>query len=409
MVCILTRYIIKAAPYDKREEFPMAKSVDVNASKKQKRRIKKIQKLAAFLLLAAVALSLYLNRNIWIPKLEGIGSRYTTITQNKGVLSEGNFPLTISGNGEYQINKTDGKLFILSEDTLYEYSSDGTLDKSWKHGLSNTILKVNDSKALIYEEGSTKFQLYNKNSRIYEEELANSILFALLSDDGYAAVITESDTFSCVLYVYDNEGQLIYTRNCLEHLMDVSFNKDSSGCILSTLGSVNGDLSYKLISSSFNSTEDNWKTDYFDGLCLNTYVDDDGLMYVIGEEESSIFSASGEQIISYKYKGSIIDYSYNNSKAALLINDENRHKMKLVLLDKNNEPAEFDFKNNLKSVHIYDDKIYIMSTDGITGYNVNGTAISEVRLNDAYNDFIKLDQYIFLIGYNQINRIVFNE
>ena len=39
---------------------------------------------------------------MWVPKLEGIGSRYQSVTQNDGTLAEGNFPLTISGNAGYQ-------------------------------------------------------------------------------------------------------------------------------------------------------------------------------------------------------------------------------------------------------------------------------------------------------------------
>ena len=61
--------------------------------KRKKQRIKNnLKKLLLFLLIAAFCGYLYLQRDAWIPKLEGIGTRYeSVITQNDGTLQTETF------------------------------------------------------------------------------------------------------------------------------------------------------------------------------------------------------------------------------------------------------------------------------------------------------------------------------
>ena len=50
-----------------------------------------------------------------------------------------------------------------------------------------------------------------------------------------------------------------------------------------------------------------------------------------------------------------------------------------------------------------------MSSDGIDEYKTDGTKISSASLDDAYNDFIRIDNYAFLIRYDRIERIDFKD
>lgn len=69
---------------------------------------------------------LYSKRDVWFPKLEGIGSRFQSVKSN-GELAEGNFPLSISGGIDYQTGNLNGYLAILSDAYLYIYNDNGEL------------------------------------------------------------------------------------------------------------------------------------------------------------------------------------------------------------------------------------------------------------------------------------------
>ena len=48
-----------------------------------------------------------------------------------------------------------------------------------------------------------------------------------------------------------------------------------------------------------------------------------------------------------------------------------------------------------------------MSRGNITSYDFSGTALATVNLDGAYTSFLKQDGYLFLLGYDQIDRVDF--
>ena len=50
-----------------------------------------------------------------------------------------------------------------------------------------------------------------------------------------------------------------------------------------------------------------------------------------------------------------------------------------------------------------------MSRGNITSYDFSGTALATVNLDGAYTSFLKQDGYLFLLGYDQIDRVDFKE
>ena len=88
---------------------------DMIEKRKRRHKLRTLRNLLIFLLIAGFCGYLYVQRDMWIPKLEGIGSRYDSVTQNDGTLAEGNFPLTISGSTGYEAQLVDDTLFLLPE------------------------------------------------------------------------------------------------------------------------------------------------------------------------------------------------------------------------------------------------------------------------------------------------------
>jgi hypothetical protein len=212
----------------------------------------------------------------------------------------------------------------------------------------------------------------------------------------------------CSIYIYDADGKEVYKRNCLDRIMDVTFVKN--GCVFSTLESENGNISTHLISVSFDSEQDNWTSEPSDIMCLNTFADSDGNIYVVGDTYCEIYDKKGNVISTYTYMSTLVDYDFSDDKLILLLNDENRHRMKTIMFENPSKtPYEEYFSNNVKQVRIYSGNAYIMSTDDINEYKFDGTKVSNIDIDDAYTDFLRIGNYVFLIGYNQINRADFKD
>ena len=381
------------------------RDVDIVLLRKRKKRRRQLIKYTAFMFIVGTAVMLYSKRDVWFPKLEGIGSRFQSVKSN-GELAEGNFPLSISGGIDYQPGNLNGYLAILSDAYLYIYNDNGELYEERQHAYSNAMLQTAGKKAMVYESGGNRFRVESRSKIIYSKKLEDNIIFARLSDDGRAAVITSSETYICRLIVYDESGEEIYTRNCVERVTDLAFNEKATGCVLATADAGGGYVYSKIISVSFDSKKDNWVSEPLDTLCLKLYGGESGIL-VIGDTKYAYYNSKGEMQKEYEYPAKLIDWDYQNGKTALLFQNETKRLSYITTVDsENKEPNYSEFENNnAKCIRIIDGHVCVLGKDGITQYNFKGGSEKKISSEGSYEEMIYIDDYIFLLGYDRIDRI----
>ena len=381
------------------------KDIDIVRLRKRRNRRKKLLKLLAFVLLVSSVAAFYVKRDDWYPKLEGIGNRFESVKSNGGNLAKGNFPISISGGIDYQTGEINGYLAILSDAYLYIYDCDGDLCDERQHAYANAMLQTAGKKVLIYESGGNRFRIESRSKTIYQKKLENNIIFARLSENGYAAVITSSDNYTCRLTVFDESGNEIYNRDCIERVTDLSFSPGANGCILSTCEAVDGVMCSKIISVSFNSKSDNWTSEYIDTLCLNVYYGEKKV-FVIGDTKCAYYDNNGSLLYSYEYPSSIADWDYSENKAVMLFENKSKRHSYVTFIDGDKmEPSVIEFQDNSqKCIRFIEDRICVLNKDGVTKYNYNGGGEQNISSEGSYDSFIYIDDYIFLLGYDRIDR-----
>jgi hypothetical protein len=360
-------------------------------------------KLLLLLLFVGICIIVYANRSIWFSKLEGIGSRYQNVTQNEDA-EDGDFSLTISGGVDYYADFVNNSLFILCDKYLYVYGTDGKLKDSRQHAYSNAIMKSSGTRCLLYSSGGTSFRVDSVNKMLYEKTMEQTIWFAVLSDNGYAAVVTESQTYACRLNIFDTSGTLIYSRDCVERLADVSFYGD--GCITATVGAENGELITVLQYIRFDESDPIWTTQSLPTLCLEVYAMADGSAFVIGDTKAAYYSSTGALLSTYDFTANIADYDVSDERGAVLLTNEDRRQSILLLFtDKSSSPVSVSFDSICRNVILDGETAYVLDSDGITGYAFSGQQMSEVSVTDTCDKILKNGRYFYLLGYDTINRI----
>jgi len=386
---------------------PMYDADDIVELKNRKKRRKRRIKFLVFLLVAALVAGLYYTKDMWLPKLKGIGKQYQII-KNDGRLAEGNFPIEISGGAGYQLKYSDDKVFLLSDAYIYYYNTDGGLLKKRQHVYSNSVLNTAGGNALIYESGGNELSVENEDEVIYTKSYDSIIMFARLSSKGYTAVVTSSGTYACELTVYDDDGKMIYERNCVERISDISFTDDSNGCVISYIGAQNGTIVTKIQKITFTSEKEKWTSPDVDTLGLEVYGSGDGA-FVLGYTSCAYINSSGQISSYYNYEGDLAGGDSKGGKSAVILNDEDRRKYTLVLFKNESEtPVTVEFKEPLDDVAVYDGLVYVMSKGEIQAYDFGGTLRSTAEISDSYHEFRRSDDYIYLMGYNRVDRINYN-
>lgn len=366
-----------------------------------------MQKLFLFLMLLLLAGIIYARRDVWYPKLEGIGTRYQTIRQNDGTLAEGNFPLTVSGGIDYETANMNGSLVILSDANFYIYGLDGNLRESRQHAYANAMMEVAGKKALIYESSGNQFRVESKSKTLYTKELDEQIVFARLSSNGNVAVVTTSQLCACTIRVYDENGQEIYSRDCVDRVSDLAFNPKGNGCSIVLLTVQDGQILSTVRSFLFDSKGEQWTSDPLNTFCISLSVTDSGV-FLMGDTRCAFYDNAGQQTGMYAYTGTLVGGSSENGKAALLFENETKRRSSLVLLDSvGADPRQIDFDTVVKNVHVMDGNAYVLTKVGMETYSFDGTQKSSVEVSDSYDDFLRIDKYLFLFGYDKIDRMDF--
>lgn len=381
--------------------------VDIIEKKKRKKTQRSLLRLLVLILIAAFCVFLYMERGNWI---SGVENKIESIRQNDGVLADGNFPLKVFDNGEYQLQVIDDKLALLSNSYLYLYSVSGENSDKRQITYTKPVMKTNGDYSLCFENGGTRFRVDKTDNIIYERDSDNLIITGAVSDIGYTALITESNTYSCSIYIYDNNGKKIYTRNCVERVNEISFDNDSKGCVFAELNSEKGDVTSVLRRIRFETQDIIWAAPSMSTLCIETSFTNDGRVCIIGDNMCAYYNKKGQLESMYTYAGTLLSYSVQGGQAAILIRNDETRETSLVLCDGSAEsPVSIVVNSAASYVRVNDGNAYLMSSDNVVSYSFSGNAVATVSLDYAYERFVKQGKYLFLMSYDKIDRVNFDE
>lgn len=379
--------------------------------RKRRSKLRTLRNVILFLLIAALGWTAYSQRSLWLPKLEGIGSRYENkVTENDGALAEGNFPLTVAGNTGYQACLADDTLFLQHDAYMEVYSVHGDSRDRRQHAFQNAMLYTAGKYALVTEIGGTSFRLDTKSKNIYQKTTDHEIISGVVSESGNVALITQSGAYACAIVVYDNTGKRIYQRNCVDHVTNVVFHENGNGCCFITASAEKGKVKSAVTSVLFDQKEAQWTSLPLETMALYAGFSSDNTLCVLGSKSCAFYSKSGELKSQYDLDGELIDAHLEDGRAALVVQDMQERVTSLVLLDHSAEDVSVvPLDATASCVRVFDGDAYVMMPGNITSYDFSGKALATVSLESSYTSFLRSNGYLFLLGYDQIDRVNFKE
>ncbi len=365
-----------------------------------------------------LVLILFLTRSLWLGGLEKAGiylgdNKGVTVDAdglliNSGEIAQGNFPIMLSDSSDYQMDMMEEKMVILSDTDFSVYSLDGELLDSRSHNYSNVVLETMGSRSLIYESGGKKFRVENQRKTVFEKTIEENIIFARISKEGYIAVITSSENYSCMLTIYDDRGNPIYYRGSVDRIIEVCFNNDSTGCRVTVMDASIGKMVSRAYEVVFTSENEKWTTNEFETLCINSYTTSDDGLFILGYTKCAYYDKNGMYLKGYSYKNTLTSGGFAGDKAAMIFENEERRKTSLVLSDGiGGVPKEYVIDANLKHLVVEPEFAYVLTDNEVRAYNYEGQLIAKAETSDIYYSFLKSGNSIFLIGNSRIDKINF--
>lgn len=362
---------IKEKPYVE-EETEQTSRVEIIKGSRRKRRIIRI---AFYVLLLAVIITLIVLNSMSATGL-------VEMLQNGYAKSgKGDFPVSIYSQNPTVVYTVNDTVNILNDSYFEVYNSKGKLIQAASHGMSDPVLETSEARFLLFDRGRYNIKIYNYSSFISEQTFEKQIFSAAIGRNGTYAVVTASDSYYATVYVYNKDGDLIYTWNSANYyVFDVAVSNDGKSIALSLIGAEGGTFVSQIYILKYDSATPVFKFT-FNALITSLMSANENYFLANGTDSAYTVSWNGSQSNDLKVTGTIRSYrSSDSGRSVITYGRTNNDRINTVkVIDAaGNSVSSFDFNSAIDDIGINETELIVLSDHTVSVFDQNGTQITEL-------------------------------
>lgn len=375
---------------------------DLVEYRKKRKQKKMLTKLIIVLLIFTVVIIIAANFTSIIEPFRGFASRIDTKTSD-----EVGFPIKLPGSASYSFDSFGDSFLLLTDTYLYTFGMNGGQNYALRHGYSNPTQCSNSKRILLYDKDYNSFSLYSKTSLIYSGSVEEKIVFASLSSKDTAAIVTNSDRYSNIIYIYNGNGEWRYTRKLIdENVMNVKFSSEERYIYVSTIGVENGEIYSAIYKYDITNESDAiWSYRLNNSsIPMDMYVKGGRVHTIYDNYAISLSETDGAVIGERTIPGTVLCCDFSDSLDTVVYNDSSTNRKVLTILD--NEMTIISTKvvsPNINRIIADGNKVFIVESGTLYGYDSQSDTVVEKQLSDDYVSFIKIGNSVLLLGYNSVD------
>lgn len=395
-----------------RSDEEISNVTDIRAARKKEKNKKLYKKIAAIAVVVAFGVGVYASRGVWVPKLEGILDRPHATIVNDGKKQSGNFPLTFDESSVNVIKQLSDGIVRVDDRNIAFYDESGNKISDNSHNFANPVVRTSGKRVLVYDNGGNSFRVLNKKGELLSKDIDQSILLAEIAPDSTVAVVTQTEKYAAVLTVYDSSGAEIYQWSSSRRILDISFDKDGSGCCISTFSSSSGALRSVIYYVTFDSAEEKMKSEQLETLAVAVQRNDNGDYWVVGDTCFYKLDSNGKILMQYEYPEELSDYALTDTTAAVAFDGIQRKTGTLAVFRSDSDGDKPDSvvytqSGKPKKMTAENKKVILLGEDNIEAYDSAGNLLATAAVSSEYLDFVYLNDSVYFLGLHEINKIAF--
>lgn len=379
-----------------------SKVTDLVEYRKKRKRKRAVTKLVIVLLIFILAIVIAANFSAIVEPFRGIASKIDTKTSD-----DVGFPIKLSGSASYSFDGFGDNFSLLTDTYLYTYGMNGGQNYAVRHSYSKPVQCTNSSRILLYDKDYSSFSLYNKTRLVYSNTVEEKIVFASLGGKDSAAVVTNSDRYSNIIYIYNGNGEWRYTRKFLdESIMNVQFSSDERYIYVAAIGAENGEMYTAVYKYDITNESDAvWSYKRIGAsIPIKMYVKKGNVCVLCDNLGVSLKESSGESVGEKEFAGTVLCCDSSESLMGVVYLDTSSNKKLLTAIDYDmNVLSAKTVSININEVAADGEIMYIVQSGTLTGYNGNMEAVVEKPLSEDYISFVKIGNSILFLGYNTVD------
>lgn len=301
----------------------------------------------------------------------------------------------------------------VTSDSLVIMDNAGTQFQSVLTGFNNPALVTTDKYVMTFDRGGRHLIVTNSFTVVFDITFDDNIVTASMNDNGYFAVVTESDAYKNKLIVYNSSFEEIYKLNSMSrYILSVDISEDNRHAAVSSYYVEGSSIIPQINYYSFTEEESLWNAEFEDNIAVSVICKDDSTVCALFEWGVCMLDSKGREKYKYEFGNKFLQaYSLTRGKYnCVVLSDSHSGNSAVTVFDNAGKKiSETETDVTVISADIFGDRLALLSRDKIYIYTVSGKLISErENPNDAMHVLFSDKNSVLVVSdsgivYNLIN------
>ncbi len=376
--------------------------------KRKKRKKRLITALILLILIAAIILiALFFLQGDNPQKTDDTNLQTTSV--DTGITANG-FPIGVGGSGPLDLKKCSNNLFLLTKNNIIAFDQKGEQIHSGYHGYSNPVLETSSKRALTYDQGGFNFRTDSNRSQMGSKKLAEKIIYATISDDGYVAVVTQTQRHTIRLTVYDpNLNELLNWSVSDQVITGIDFNNSSTACMVVSYSVSDGAAYSKATELRFQkNAPEHFTTTLSDCMALSVNYLANNNISIIADQKALVLDKNGQIKAEWEYLGDLTAYDNQcEAGATLFLEDGGEIGNTLVWkIDTDGvKAATAEISDKIIDAFADGNRLLVLTDKQLMAYDNQLEEVSDSDLTDLPTQVIKIGNKGYVLTVNKLEQI----
>lgn len=317
------------------------------------------------------------------------------------------FPLKISGGLVRQIESMGWDVALCSQGEMLVLNNKGEEQQRFSHGMGSPVLKTQSGRALLYDQGGERFEVFSSTKKLYSGNAGGNIHAASIIADGTVAIAASTAKYTTELSVYGSGYRQIGSAwTSASQVTALTLSPDGRQTAIACVSVENGGIVSTLYLLDVNNAKELQKVSIPDEMVVN-----------ISFKGNSINILTDRSIKQIDFSGRIRgDYPFDGRQAlryadadesgtvVLLGNQRYLRESEIVLVDASaKQAAALQADDEVSILRADENGFSVLSQGSIWRYDHTGTALSSLTAPDVIK-YLSLGTDVFTVTYEELQK-----
>ena len=281
----------------------------------------------------------------------------------------------------------DGIVRVTAEDLVIT-DNIGTNFQSVLTGFNNPQVITSSKYVCAYDRGGKRLIVTNSFNVVFDTTLEQNIVSVSMNDNGYIAVITESEAYKNHLLVFNSSFKEVYKLNSMHrYFVCADISPDNNNVVVSSLYVKDQNVTPQINCYSLSKEKPLWTAEFEGNVAVDINKKTNGTTVALFDWGVCVLDKNGNEKYRYEFKNDILQcYSISNDKYNVVVTSASHDGVSTITVFNTNGKQILQKKLNYsaKSVDLKFNRISLLSTNDIELLTLKGKQLSLIaNTNDA--------------------------